>query len=113
LICVAYDADAYPALKETGRFAVNLLSRTQSDLSTRFATHGIDKFDGVSWTAGPETGCALLSGVLVSIECVVETVIPTGDHEVFIGGIRRIHAGTSDDPLVYFRNSYARLVSGS
>jgi 3-hydroxy-9,10-secoandrosta-1,3,5(10)-triene-9,17-dione monooxygenase reductase component len=89
---------------------VNLLSRAQDDLSARFAVHGIDKFDGVSWTAGPETGCALFSGVLVSLECVVETALPTGDHEVFVGAIRRVHAGASDDPLVYFRGNYAGLV---
>lgn len=109
LVCVAKTADPYPALKETGRFAVNVLAEQQSELSVRFATHGIDKFDGVSWSPGPETGCALITGVLVAIECDVETAVVAGDHEVFIGAVRRVHSGESGDPLVYFRGGYATL----
>lgn len=111
LVCVAMSADPYPALKETGRFVVNVLSHEQSDLSIRFATHGIDKFGGVSWSQGPETGCALLAGALVSIECTVETVFPAGDHEVFIGRILGIHPGSGGDPLVYFRSRYSEISS--
>lgn len=109
LVCVAKSADPYPALKETGRFAVNVLSQQQGELSVRFATHGIDKFAGIEWSPGPETGCALLSGSLVSIECVVETVVPAGDHDVFMGRIQGAHQGTGLDPLVYYRGRYSEL----
>lgn len=109
LVCVATSADPYPAMKETGCFAVNVLSHEQGELSVRFATHGIDKFSGVAWSAGSETGCALLSGALVSIECLVETIVPAGDHDVFIGRIQAIHVGTGLDPLVYYRGRYAEL----
>jgi flavin reductase (DIM6/NTAB) family NADH-FMN oxidoreductase RutF len=101
LVCVAKAADPYPALQETGRFAVNVLSQQQGELSVRFATHGIDKFAGVEWSPGPETGCALLAGSLVSIECIADTVVPAGDHDVFMGRILGIHRGTGLDPLVY------------
>jgi len=106
LVCVADSADAYPALKESGRFAVNVLSSEQSELSARFATHGIDKFEGVAWSEGPETGCAILEGALVTVECLVENVLVAGDHEIFVGSIRRVHAGNAGDPLVYFRGRY-------
>jgi flavin reductase (DIM6/NTAB) family NADH-FMN oxidoreductase RutF len=109
LVCVAKAADPYPAMRETGRFAVNLLSQQQGELSVRFATHGIDKFAGVEWSPGPETGCALLSGSLVSIECTVETLVPAGDHDVFVGRIQSIHPGTGLDPLVYYRGRYSEL----
>jgi flavin reductase (DIM6/NTAB) family NADH-FMN oxidoreductase RutF len=111
LVCVANSADPYPALKETGRFAVNVLAREQSELSIQFSTHGIDKFAGVEWTTGPKTGCALLSGALVSVECSVETAIPSGDHEVFIGRILGIRPGTGRDPLLYFRGQYADITA--
>jgi flavin reductase (DIM6/NTAB) family NADH-FMN oxidoreductase RutF len=109
LVCVASSADPYPAMKDTARFAVNFLSREQTDLSVRFSTHGIDKFDGVSWSAGAETGCALLSAALVSVECVVEATVPAGDHEIFVGLIRRIHAGTGIEPLIFFRGQYFEI----
>lgn len=111
LVCVADSADPYPALKESGRFAVNVLSHEQSDLSVRFSTHGIDKFEGVSWVPGPDSGCALLSGAIVAVECVVENAVVAGDHEVFIGAVRRIHAGSGAEPLVYFRGRYADIVA--
>jgi len=111
LVCVAKSADPYPALKDTGRFAVNVLSQQQGELSVRFATHGIDKFAGVAWSPGPETGCAILSGSLVSIECIAETIVPAGDHEVFIGRIQAIHPGAGFDPLVYYRGRYSELAT--
>jgi flavin reductase (DIM6/NTAB) family NADH-FMN oxidoreductase RutF len=111
LVCVAKSADPYPALKETGRFVVNVLSEQQGELSVRFATHGIDKFAGVGWSAGPETGCAILSGSLISIECTVETIVEAGDHEVFIGRMQGIHQGTGLDPLLYYRGRYAEIAN--
>jgi flavin reductase ActVB len=109
LVCVATAADPYPALKETGRFAVSVLSRDQGNLSIRFATHGIDKYDGVAWSRGPETGCPLITGALATLECAVETVVPAGDHEVFIGRILGIRVEPRGEPLVYFRGRYSEL----
>jgi len=110
LVCVAHSADAYPALKRTKRFAVNVLSRDQAAISVRFATHGIDKFDGVPWSAG-ETGCPVLHGALAAVECVVDSEMTTGDHDILVGAIGRIHLGLATEPLVYFRCAYADLTT--
>ena len=110
LVSVATSSDAYPALKESLRFAANVLSREQTDVSAQFATHGIDKFAGVEWSAGAATGCALLPAALVSLECVAETVVAAGDHEIFVGRIVAIVAGSGRDPLVYFRARYCDVV---
>jgi len=109
LVCVGYDAEAYPAIAQTGRFAVNMLSRGQQDLSARFATHGLDKFDGLVWTPGESTGCPILADTLAAVECTVSHALSAGDHAVFLGAIQRIALG-SGDPLVYFRGGYCDLV---
>lgn len=111
LVCVAHSADAYPALKRTKRFAVNVLARDQGELSVRFATHGIDKFQGVPWSPGEATGCAVLTGAVVTVECVVQSEMTAGDHDIFVGAIRRIHPGQALEPLVYFRGAYADLLA--
>ncbi len=110
LVCVSHDADAYPALLAAGRFAVNMLSREQRDLAARFATHGLDKFDGIPWSPGSATGCPLLPDVLAVVECIVTQRVPTGDHDVFVGAIQRIALGDGD-PLIHFRSAY-RDVTG-
>jgi 3-hydroxy-9,10-secoandrosta-1,3,5(10)-triene-9,17-dione monooxygenase reductase component len=108
LICVAHAADAYPALVESGRFAVNFLAADQQGVSARFATSGLDKFDGVAFTPGPITGCALLAGTLGSVECEVTAVHRAGDHDVFIGAIQRVEL-TEGAPLLYFRSRYGTV----
>jgi flavin reductase (DIM6/NTAB) family NADH-FMN oxidoreductase RutF len=110
LVCVAHSAEGYPVIRDVGRFAVNILARSQEDSSARFATHGIDKFAGVAWTRGGETGCPLLMGALASIECVVTATIPAGDHDVFLGAIQSIRV-ENGEPLVYFRGRYCDLIS--
>lgn len=105
LVCVSHDADAYPAIRAVGRYAVNILSRTQDSLSTRFATHGIDKFAGVDWSPGEANGCPLLVGALATIECAVTATLPAGDHDVFLGSILGIQVN-GGEPLVHFHSRY-------
>jgi flavin reductase (DIM6/NTAB) family NADH-FMN oxidoreductase RutF len=105
LVCVSLQAEAHSVIRATGRYAVNLLSREQQELSARFATHGLDKFDGVAWKRGEATGCPLLEGTLASIECLVTTTVPAGDHDVFLGAIEHVVIGYGE-PLVYFRGRY-------
>ncbi|HVU01878.1 MAG TPA: flavin reductase family protein [Polyangiaceae bacterium] len=106
LVCVSRDADAYPAITRSQRFAVNFLSSDQQAVSATFATHGADKFAALSHRPGRATGCPLLDGALAAIECEVSSVIPAGDHDVFIGAITGIVLGEGA-PLVYFRGRYA------
>ncbi|HMJ13238.1 MAG TPA: flavin reductase family protein [Polyangiaceae bacterium] len=109
MICVSHAAEAHPALVASGRFAVNLLAAGQDALSNRFATSGLDKFDGVPHRAGTVTGCALLDGAIASIECTVQATLTAGDHDVLIGHIQSI-AVTNEPPLVYFRGRYCDVL---
>lgn len=108
LVCPGHAAEALPTLRAVRRFAVNILSRSQEAVSARFATHGIDKFAGVAFHPGSATGCPLLEGALVTLECDTETSLVAGDHDVFIGRILAIELG-SGDPLLYFRGRYREL----
>ena len=47
LVCVDHKSQSYPALRERGRFAVNILRRDQQAVSRRFASTRLDKFDEV------------------------------------------------------------------
>jgi 3-hydroxy-9,10-secoandrosta-1,3,5(10)-triene-9,17-dione monooxygenase reductase component len=108
LVCVSHAAEAYPVIVRTKHFAVNFLSADQEALSARFATHGLDKFDGVEYRPGAAAGCPLLDGTLGSVECRVQSAGDAGDHSVFVAVIEHVSVA-SGDPLVYFRGRYADL----
>jgi flavin reductase (DIM6/NTAB) family NADH-FMN oxidoreductase RutF len=107
LVCVAHKSQSYPALLERGRFAVNVLRREQEDLSRRFATSRLDKFDGVPHRI-TELGLPVLEDALAHVECVTVSKHVEGDHTVFIGRVDG--CGTTDGmPLLYYRGKYESL----
>ena len=109
LICVDHKSQSFPALSESRGFAVNVLSAAQEDLSRRFASTRLDKFDGVAYTPGLH-GAPVLHDALAQIECETVGKHVQGDHTIFVGRVERARVG-SGEPLVYFRGRYERLAS--
>jgi 3-hydroxy-9,10-secoandrosta-1,3,5(10)-triene-9,17-dione monooxygenase reductase component len=110
LACVDHKSQSYPALRENGRFAVNVLTTAQQDISRRFATTRMDKFDGVPYRVGA-LGSPLIEGALAHLECVTVVAHVEGDHTVFVGRVEDGAAGVGE-PLLYFRGKYSRLEGG-
>ena len=104
LVCVDRHGDFGPVLLNAATFAVNVLAADQEALSRRFAADGIDRFNGVSWSAGPGS-IPLLADAVAHIVCEREHDVESGDHRVFFG---RVMDGTSFDrpPLLHFRGRY-------
>jgi flavin reductase (DIM6/NTAB) family NADH-FMN oxidoreductase RutF len=107
LACVAHKAETYPALLESGRFAVNVLGADQEPLSRLFALSGGDKFHAVPFHTG-DLGLPLIDGALAHLECTTVSRHVEGDHTVFVGRVERA-AAAAGEPLLYYRGRYARL----
>jgi flavin reductase (DIM6/NTAB) family NADH-FMN oxidoreductase RutF len=107
LICVDKGADCYGCFEESRLFAVNILSEDQEDLSRRFATKGIDKFEGVRWREG-KLGVPLIEGTLGQLECRVTGAHEGGDHTIYVGEIVSAQA-SGDRPLLFFKGQYHGL----
>ncbi len=107
LICVDHKSQSFPALSESRGFAVNVLSAAQEDLSRRFASTRLDKFDGVAYTPGLH-GAPVLQDALAQIECETVSRHVQGDHTIFVGRVERARVG-SGEPLLYFHGRYERL----
>lgn len=107
LICVDKKVDCYACFDESQVFGVNFLSEDQDQLSTRFATKGIEKFEGVSYQLG-ELGVALLDGAAVHIECKVASAYEGGDHTIYVGEVQNAKV-LGDRPLLFFRGKYYKL----
>jgi flavin reductase (DIM6/NTAB) family NADH-FMN oxidoreductase RutF len=108
LVCVDNRSESIGAIRESETFVVNILASDQEEISRRFASKLPDKFDGIPFRPGPETGSPILDGVLAWIECRVHSVAPGGDHTIFVG---EILDGTANEgtPLIYFRGQYRQL----
>jgi 3-hydroxy-9,10-secoandrosta-1,3,5(10)-triene-9,17-dione monooxygenase reductase component len=107
LVCVDKTVDCYACFEDSKVFAVNVLSLEQEELSTRFATKGIEKFEGVSYSLGG-LGVPLLDGALAHIECRVAAGYEGGDHTIYTGEVQTI-ATADADPLLFYKGKYSRL----
>jgi len=110
LACLAKDSETLAAIRETGRFAINILADDQRHHSDRFArkgdavgTHEVDFDDH-------ELGVPVLPGALATIACEVEAIHPAGDHQIVLGDARHLfHREPGTKPLLFYRGSYTQL----
>jgi 3,4-dihydroxy-2-butanone 4-phosphate synthase len=110
LACLARNSETLAAIRETGRFAVNILAAEQRHHSDRFAkkgaavsAHEVD-FDDHDY------GVPILPGALATIVCEVEAIHEAGDHEIVIGDARHLyHREPGTEPLLFYRGSYSQL----
>ena len=109
LICVDKSADCYACFESSKVFTVNVLAEPQEAISRRFATKGIDKFEGVGWRVG-NNGCAILDDAVAHMECRVTQVIDGGDHTIYLGEVESGDA-TETPPLLFYRGGYRKLAT--
>jgi flavin reductase (DIM6/NTAB) family NADH-FMN oxidoreductase RutF len=112
LCCLNRSLELETAVKQTGRFGVNMLRADHHDLAKRFAgMHGVRgsaKFEQGDWTILPSDVPALFDS-LVTFDCRVDDIVEVGTHSVFVGLITQAHFGESGDPLVYCDGAFASL----
>ena len=107
LVCIGRRAEMHDAIPRTGHFAISILERSQSLLSSRFASPVDDRFDGVDVRDGA-LGDPLIDGALVNLQCRLHSTADGGDHTIFIGEVVEARVREAD-PLVYFRSGYRDL----
>lgn len=113
LCCLNRSLTLEAAVKETGRFGVNMLRADHHDLAKRFAgMHGVRgaaKFDQGDWTILPSDVPGLYDS-LVTFDCRVDSILEVGTHSIFVGLITDVHFGESGDPLVYCNGAFSSLL---
>ena len=105
LVCVSEHSTSIDIIREAGTFAVNILSSTQQDVAQQFATRSGDRFGGVRWRPGAETGAPIIDGSLAYAECRLVDTCKGGDHIILMGEIVGADAHEAE-PLLYFRGRY-------
>ncbi|WP_313528695.1 flavin reductase family protein [Shinella sp.] len=106
LFSVGLKALSLQALREADAYVVNILARTQENLSNQFARASSDKWAGVHHTDGHK-GAPRLTNAIAQFECEPHACHDGGDHLIFLG--RVVNFRTSDtaaEPLLFFRGRY-------
>lgn len=101
---IADDAYSYDAFINADYFAVNVLTKEQEHLSSRFATRGLDKFDGLDYRDGLH-GVPILPESAACFECSTKHRYDGGDHKIIVGRILRL-VDRETDPLILCRGRF-------
>jgi 3-hydroxy-9,10-secoandrosta-1,3,5(10)-triene-9,17-dione monooxygenase reductase component len=106
--CPARTSQTWPAIREIGRFTVNILADAHGGLSDNFARPGgptVDKFGGVAFGTSPSGG-PLLQGALAWVDCTLRAEYDGGDHTIVVANVLDLDAALDGEPLLYFRGDY-------
>ena len=89
-----------PVFATSTHYAINVLGSQQQALAERFATRGIDRWEGVAHTPGMR-GAPLLEGALATFECFNHSCHKAGDHVIFVGQVEQCTHRSGGGPLLY------------
>ena len=107
LFCIGRSSESLGAFTDGGGFAVHLLAAEQQELSNRFASKGIDRFEGVGWRLSEASGLPVLEGAMAVMECTLAHSYAGGDHVIVVGEVTHLTVSEPDRPaLGYFRGGY-------
>jgi len=108
LVCFENRARTLPIVRESGRFAVNILSAGQEELAGVFASKlpESEKLDGVAHRL--EHGVPVIEGSLAWAVCDLRELMPGGDHTIAIGEVLALGLGEGT-PLLWFEGRYHAL----
>ena len=107
---LANSADCFAQFEAEDHFAINILAHDQSELSTRFATKNIDKWEGTPFTPG-KTGSPLIEGAIATFECRVHARHDGGDHVIYVGEVLEVDASGDAPPLGFYKGRYADITA--
>jgi flavin reductase (DIM6/NTAB) family NADH-FMN oxidoreductase RutF len=115
LVCLGNDTDSKPLIERAGCFAVHILGRDHVALGPRFAklVPGVDDaFEGIAYRS-ERTGAPILAQCLGWLDCRVESMVPVGDHTIFIGAVEAGSLAAEGEPVLYYRRAWRALDAGA
>jgi flavin reductase (DIM6/NTAB) family NADH-FMN oxidoreductase RutF len=114
LVCFDNTTRTLPIVQSSGRFAVNVLTRDQRDISRVFASKRpeAEKFTDVAYELHDDV--PVLAGALAWLSCELRELVPAGDHTIGIGAVRAMgRLDKTAEPLVWYRGEYRSIEPGS
>jgi flavin reductase (DIM6/NTAB) family NADH-FMN oxidoreductase RutF len=100
-------ANSMPIFTGNSHYVVNVLNASQAHLAQRFATRGIDPWEGVDYQLS-RTGQPMLQGAAAWFECHNRSRYPEGDHVIFVGEVEFCEFSPCP-PLIYHAGQFGSL----
>lgn len=105
LFCADHRGRAWPRIRRSGRFCVNVLGEHQVDVCDRFGSARGAKFDGLDFDVS-RWGTPALRDVLIRVHAEVFDVHVAGDHDVVIGRVLEIDVSEDLRPMIFFQGRF-------
>lgn len=108
LVCFDRASRTLPVVRQTRRFAVNVLAADQAPLAVVFASKRVpaEKFDAVAHREAH--GVPVLDGAAAWVACELRELVDGGDHEIAIGAVLDCSHDPGAAPLVWVRGAWTR-----
>ena len=109
MVSIATPRYSHDLIKESGVFAINVLTSEQVDLGKRFGYKSglkVDKFAGLDYLTGV-TGAPILPQAYAFLELKLVDTFPAGDHTLFIGEVldaKVLHPQAQ--PLIFVKSEF-------
>lgn len=115
LACLDRSSHTLTALRASGSFTVNYLSRGRERVALDFATKSGTKFDGHAWElpAAGVGGPVLPEHIAAYAACRVVDLIDAGDHVIAVGQVLEGEVRDDHDALAYARHTFFTADSGA
>lgn len=112
LFTIMESSSNWPALSAADTVVIHFLGSEHAEISRRFSTSGIDRFEGLAWTP-LDRGEPLIDGVDTWMRCAVLSRDRAGGS--YVVQVEPLECRVSDDrqPLVYHDRRYHRLTDDS
>jgi flavin reductase (DIM6/NTAB) family NADH-FMN oxidoreductase RutF len=112
IVCLDRAASTLPRLRESGAFAVNLLTARHEKLAARFAGRGgfkgVSRFEEGDWLP-LVSGAPVLADALAAIDCHVEEILDRHSHAIIIGAVRDVRFDGEASALLHWRSRFETL----
>ncbi|MCA0850267.1 flavin reductase family protein [Salipiger thiooxidans] len=113
LACTNRSTGTFKMIRDSGKFAVNILNDAHQSVAETFAgrggLQGNDRFDAALWHKGAVLELPVLIGA-TALECEVSEIVNSGTHAVIFG--RVVGAEVQGiTPLVYHAGGFRGLTS--
>ena len=101
IVCVNRAARFHKAISSATRFAINILHRSQIEISKGCGgeARGEDRFGNGAW--GEESSVPILIDAQAHVVCAKEARLDYGSHTIFIGRVMLVGIHGEVDPLIY------------
>ena len=102
LVALEHASNTLGAIRNSGRFCINVLAAGQEELARRFATKasGEEKLAGIPHEL--VDGVPVLGGALAWLACELERELDGGDHTILLGRPLEAGADPAGQPLVFY-----------